>query len=242
MNDEAVLIAKVAGLLKSFESLKASNSIGKYTSYQVEHLISQYYNIVSLTRQVMPDLYSDLPDLPKPSRASNGFYEYRSIGPLRDLLEYIVEVRTTHRAIHIKQEDMRPNRIFISHGRSQDWRTLQSHIEKVLKKDTLELAQEPNMGFTVLQKLDDASNRCGYAIIVMTGDDVHGEEVRARENVMHEIGFFQGKYGLRNVILLHEDGVSIPSNMQGIVYIPFPKGMIHATFGAIQNDLQAIMQ
>src|ERR1700761_5843753 len=36
---------------------------------------------------------------------------------------------------------------------------------------------------------------------------------RVRENVMHEIGFFQGSYGRTFVVLLHEEGVNVPTNL-----------------------------
>jgi predicted nucleotide-binding protein len=110
-----------------------------------------------------------------------------------------------------------PRRIFISHGRSGDWREVQDYVQREIRFDTLELAQEPSQGRTILQKLDEESTKCGYAVIVMTGDDRVGEEVRARENVMHEIGFFQGRYGLDRVCLLYEQGVNRPSNIHGLV-------------------------
>ena len=102
---------------------------------------------------------------------------------------------------------------------------------------TLELAQEPNRGRTVLQKL--ARNRIGaYAVVVMTSDDnAQDGALLARENVMHEIGYFQGKFGLANVCLLHEEGVNIPSNIHGLVYIPFPKDMVRAAFSALGREL-----
>ena len=74
----------------------------------------------------------------------------------------------------------------------------------------------------------------------MTGDDDIGIGApRARENVMHEIGFFQGKYGLANVCLLHEEGTNIPSNIHGLVYIPFPKDLVSAAFGVLGRELRA---
>ena len=73
----------------------------------------------------------------------------------------------------------------------------------------------------------------------MTGDDVISDgEIRARENVMHEIGFFQGKYGLEKVCLLHEEGTNIPSNIHGLVYIPFPKSIISSTLGSLSRELK----
>jgi predicted nucleotide-binding protein len=73
----------------------------------------------------------------------------------------------------------------------------------------------------------------------MIGDDDVGIRApRTRENVMHEIGYFQGKYGLANICLLHEEGTSIRSNIHGLVYIPFPKGLVSATFGVLGRELR----
>ena len=59
-----------------------------------------------------------------------------------------------------------------------------------------------------------------------------------RENVLHEIGYFQGKFGLAAVCLLHEEGTTLPSNIHGLVYIPFPKKHIEATFGPLARELK----
>jgi predicted nucleotide-binding protein len=75
----------------------------------------------------------------------------------------------------------------------------------------------------------------------MTGDDADSAgQIRARENVIHEIGFFQGKYGLSRICLLHEEGVNIPSNIHGLVYTPFPKGAVSASFGLLVRELKAM--
>jgi predicted nucleotide-binding protein len=74
----------------------------------------------------------------------------------------------------------------------------------------------------------------------MTGEDKTEQgQLRARENVVHEIGYFQGKFGLANVCLLHEEGVNVPSNIHGLVYIPFPPGMLSAAFGALTREIRA---
>ena len=131
--------------------------------------------------------------------------------------------------------------MFISHGRANDWREVQAFIERDILLLTLELAQEPNLGRTVLQKLEGEASRCTSAVIVMTADDMIGDgSPRARENVIHEIGYFQAKYGLAHVCLLHEEGTNIPSNIHGLVYIPFPKGYVSVTFGALSRELKAL--
>ena len=106
---------------------------------------------------------------------------------------------------------------------------------------TIELEQQPSGGRTLIEKLDDNAARCDSAVVVMTGDDLANEdEARVRENVMHELGFFQGRYGRDRVVLLHEDGVHTPSNLGGVVYVPYPKGRVDAGFHVLQRELKAI--
>jgi predicted nucleotide-binding protein len=132
-------------------------------------------------------------------------------------------------------------RVFISHGQSADWREVQAYIEKDIGLATLELAQEPSIGQTIIEKLENYASSCNSAVIVMTGDDIDANgQARARENVMHEIGFFQAKYGRGRVALLHEEAVSIPTNLSGVVYVPFPKGNIAASFGVLSRELKAM--
>jgi len=124
---------------------------------------------------------------------------------------------------------------------SNDWREIQPFIEKDVGLQTIELAQEANMGRTIIEKLIDNAARCDSAVIVMTGDDITNEdEARVRENVMHEIGFFQGCYGRNLVILLYEEGVNIPTNLAGVAYVPFPKGSIGSVLHVLQRELKAI--
>ena len=130
--------------------------------------------------------------------------------------------------------------MFLSHGQAPDWREVQSFIERDIGVKTLELAQQPNLGRTVIEKLEGESDKCTSAVIVMTGDDADANGVaRARENVIHEIGYFQAKFGLSGVCLLHEEGTNIPSNIYGLVYIPFTKGAISMTSGLLLRELKA---
>ena len=116
---------------------------------------------------------------------------------------------------------------------------MQPYIERDIGIPTLELAQEPNLGRTVLQKPEQEAQRCTSAVIVMTGEDFDADgNLRARENVLHEIGFFQGKFGLSAVCMLHEEGTNIPSNIYGLVDIRFPKGCVEATFGVLTRELK----
>ncbi len=73
-----------------------------------------------------------------------------------------------------------------------------------------------------------------FAVLVLTGEDVHrdGKE-HARENVVHELGLFQGHLGFTRTVALLEEGVKEFSNIYGVNQIRFSKGNIRETFGDI---------
>jgi predicted nucleotide-binding protein len=62
-----------------------------------------------------------------------------------------------------------------------------------------------------------------FASLIMTGEDERNGELHARENVIHEIGLFQGKLGLRREVILLEEGCKNFSNIYGLSYILFPR-------------------
>ncbi len=60
------------------------------------------------------------------------------------------------------------------------------------------------------------------AVIVCTAEDLTNEGVaRARQNVIHEAGLFQGRLGFERVILIEQDGIEEPSNLAGLLTIRF---------------------
>jgi predicted nucleotide-binding protein len=82
------------------------------------------------------------------------------------------------------------------------------------------------------------------AFLIMTGEDEHNGELHARENVIHEIGLFQGKLGFRRAIILLEEGCKDLSNIHGFTAIFFPNNAIsyqvrrgHEDFTARENHL-----
>lgn len=246
-------MAKLAGLKKVIDKILETEAgrrpIAQYSPKDVDAYFAGATNAIEELREALPDLYGDFPNVKeKPEcgmgQAADGspvpnYYYRQQLERLARDVDQAIEIRANSELAAPVAAPLR--RVFISHGRAKDWYTLQAFIERDLKIATLELAQEPNKGLTVLAKLADAADQCDSAVIVMTGDDKdESGEVRARENVMHEIGYFQGKYGLARLVLLHEEGVNIPSNIQGLVYIPFPKGLIEAAQGALMRELHVI--
>ena len=73
----------------------------------------------------------------------------------------------------------------------------------------------------------------------MTAEDEQADgKLRARENVVHEAGLFQGKLGFRKAIILREENCAEFSNIHGLTQIPFPKGNILAASEQIRDVLK----
>jgi len=80
-------------------------------------------------------------------------------------------------------------------------------------------------GLTIIEKFEKHASIHAFAVVVATADDVGGvrsEELnpRARQNVIFEAGFFVGTLGRDQVVILHAEGVELPSDLSGIIYIP----------------------
>lgn len=243
MENKSIIFAKLAGTYKSLDSILGPQGNRQrlhlhFRPELVQEIFDKVSSISKTLQKILPALYSDLPERKMPEPSEGGSIDRSFLETMQRDIEYIFELNAQFTATESKENE-NPQRIFISHGSSKDWMQVQNYIEKDLELDTLELAQEPNKGRTVLQKLNEESDKCSYTVVVMTGDDIISEgEIRARENVMHEIGFFQGKYGLEKVCLLYEEGTKIPSNIHGLVYIPFPPNVITATFGSLSRELK----
>ena len=149
---------------------------------------------------------------------------------------HVIERLTARIRIVIKNMN---NAIFISHGHNETLLLkLQRFLEKQVNKQRLVLSEFPSKGRTIVEKLEAAATKCDSAVVLLTKDDEMREGgKRARQNVIHEIGFFQGRYGRRNVILLAERGVELFSNISGIVRIDFDPNHFDSVFEAIRTEL-----
>ena len=145
----------------------------------------------------------------------------------------------TIKSIMLEVKKEMSNSIFISHGHDELLKLkLRNFLERDLSKNVMLLSELPNNGMTVVEKLEYASTRCNIAIILLTKDDKAENGMRARQNVIHEIGFFQGKYGRKNVILLAEKGVELFTNISGILRIEFERNHFEEAFEQIRRELK----
>jgi hypothetical protein len=131
------------------------------------------------------------------------------------------------------------NVVFIGHGRSEQWRRLKDFLNDRLHLRWEEFNSIPLAGLSNKERLQQLLESCTFAFLVMTAEDTDGSgALHARENVVHEVGLFQGRMGFDRAIVLLEEGCTEFSNIQGISQLRFPSGKIDAAFEEIRRLLE----
>lgn len=129
--------------------------------------------------------------------------------------------------------------VFIGHGRSGQWRDLKDHLQDKHGYNVEAYETGARVGHTIRDILEEMIKKSSFAVLVLTAeDDQESGKVRARQNVIHEAGLFQGRLGFARAIMLLEEGVEEFSNVQGVQYIRFSKGNIKETYGDVVATLR----
>jgi predicted nucleotide-binding protein len=129
--------------------------------------------------------------------------------------------------------------VVIGHGRSLVWRELKDFIEARLRLPVDEFNRVSVAGVPTIARLSEMLDGAAFAFLVMTGEDEQVDgKVRARENVIHEVGLFQGRLSFGRAIILLEEGCEEFSNIHGLGQIRFPKGNVSAKF----EDVRAVLE
>ncbi len=180
-----------------------------------------------LSNTVLPALPSA--ELPQ----SHGLVEsligdLRRIGSLEQ--ERLAEKMRNIRVVlqnELKTIDVPPSehKVFVVHGHDGAARESVARFLQQVGLEPVILHERANKGRTLITKFREESADIGFAVVLMTPDD-HGAEAqalamrrRARQNVVFELGFFIGKFGLRRVAVLVKEDLERPSDVDGVVYI-----------------------
>lgn len=122
---------------------------------------------------------------------------------------------------------LRGRNVFIVHGHAGSKRDTIEVFVRQLGLDPVILEEQYHGGRTIIQQLEHYSN-VAYVIVLMTPDDICGSpdapKARARQNVVFELGYFIGKYGLSRVKAIVMGDIELLSDMHGVLYIPFDNG------------------
>jgi predicted nucleotide-binding protein len=138
--------------------------------------------------------------------------------------------------------------IFIVYGHDTQAR---DELDLLLRRMGLHpviLANLPAEGDTIIEKLESYIGRGGkavYACVLLTPDDEGhkaGEsglkKYRARQNVVLELGMVLAKLGRKRVAILRKKTVEQPSDIDGLLYIPFEERVEEIKL-KIYQELQA---
>ena len=129
----------------------------------------------------------------------------------------------TKRAEEIKLNN---KKVFIVHGHDDKARL---ELTKIIKDDlNLEpviLQEEPNVSIeTIISKFERLAKDCSSALVLFTPDDNANGNLRARQNVILELGYFLGKFQNsenRRIAIIKNGNVEIPSDISGVLYLEY---------------------
>lgn len=142
------------------------------------------------------------------------------------------------------------NRVFIVHGHDERAKNELEILLTELGLLPIVLHRQPDEGKTVIEKFEKHSD-VGYAFILLTPDDIsypatqtkqpdekRGKEYRARQNVILEFGYFIGRLGRTKVCCLYTGDVTLPSDLQGLIYKKFNNSVEEVAY-SIRKELKA---
>jgi predicted nucleotide-binding protein len=124
-------------------------------------------------------------------------------------------------------------RVFVVHGHDLASREQLELILHRLKLEPFVLANTGGGGLTLIEALEQEigpqPGQCRFGIVLLTPDDmgyaaaegVTKAAPRARQNVVLEMGMVIAALGRPNVAILQKGIIEKPSDVQGIIYIPF---------------------
>ena len=142
----------------------------------------------------------------------------KSLEGIRDRLELFSELDPPERTFGDK--------IFIVHGHDETAKHKIARFITDLDLSATILDEQPSRGQTIIDKFEEHADEVGFAIVLLTADDVGalkdivGEpKPRARQNVILELGYFLCGLGRDRVRILYEEGVELPSDIHGIIYV-----------------------
>lgn len=171
------------------------------------------------------------------------FYEAKKelINTIKIIMEDITLTEfSSDSAEGLNKANIQKDNIFIVHGHNNEIKESVARAIEKLGFNPVILHEMPNQGKTIIEKFTEHSN-VGFAIILLSADDFgyskragkKEKKLRARQNVILEMGFFLGKLGRDRVLILIEnsDNFEIPSDYDGVLYTPFDKA------GAWKNEL-----
>jgi hypothetical protein len=131
---------------------------------------------------------------------------------------------------YASQVDSNSRRVFLTHGHAEEPKQTVASFLRSVGLEVVILHEQANQGQTIIEKFEKHSD-VRFAVVLLTPDDAgasvqHPEKTRrrARQNVILELGYFLAKLGRNNVCCLYVEGVELPSDYDGVLYVFYDQG------------------
>jgi len=152
---------------------------------------------------------------------------------------------------NFKQATTDSNKVFIVHGRDKGALIEAENLVRRLGLEPIVLNRMASSGLSLIEKFEKYAD-VQYAIVLLTPDDIGALyenaplqqlelKFRARQNVIFELGFFYGKLGRSKVCCLYKDNIELPTDITGIVYLPFNQSVEDVELDLIREFKEANM-
>lgn len=152
-------------------------------------------------------------------------YQGKNQDPIKSLLENA-------------SDNPKNRKVFVVYGHDEVAKT---QLEAMLRRWDLEpliLDQLVSSGNTIIEKLEEYIPQTDFGIVLATPDDVgfpkndeNLKKYRVRQNVILEMGMLLSRLGRSKVAILlkHIENMEKPSDINGLIYIPFTSDIKEAT-------------
>jgi len=181
--------------------------------------------------------------------ADRGYIRWMSIGGGLSITPKGIDFMEKDRKARVPRPQIAApssNRIFIVHGHDASSKEELARILEKLGLTPVILHEQPQKGRVLIEKLEDHTSDVDYAFVLLTPDDVGSplnakpeqSRSRARQNVIFEFGYLMGKLGRERICCLYTGDIELPSDLEGIVYVPFEKS-VHGAYEKIVTELRA---
>lgn len=193
-----------------------------------ENLLSRLFDNTEISDKY--DKFSDdiyrTPYDPEPTTSEKfDIYQKRFENSINSLVKICEQIEIPEEPLEIPPRVF-GEEIFIVHGHDEAAKHKIARFIENLDLTATILDEKPSKGQTIFDKFGEHADEAGFAIVLLTGDDVgapkeklDNSEPRARQNVILELGYFLHGLGRERVCVLHEEGVELPSDIHGIVYV-----------------------
>jgi len=140
--------------------------------------------------------------------------------------------RSTMKALEREREKPISRKVFIVHGHDAGTRNTVARFLQQMEFEPIILHEQPNQGKTIIEKFE-AHSDVGFAVVLLTPDDEGRKkgaepptilQLRARQNVILELGYFIGCLGRDKVCALKVGDLVMPSDILGVLWVTFDSG------------------